>query len=134
MDERQQTAGIFQCHTFMDHRQLQMCIGVINRDTAVFGQQYQKEGNAGQHACYRQVDLIRTQAHACQRGAVGVQYVRQHGQHYNRLNKGSHINLTAAAHTTEGGGCIHRGNCHKEASQGQQINENKNVAEAGLTA
>ena len=107
MDERQQTAGIFQCHAFMDHCQLQMRIRVINGDTAVFCKQYKEEGNAGQHACYRQVNLIRTQAHTCQRGAVGMQHVGKHGQHYHRLNEGCHINLTAAAHTAEGGGCIH---------------------------
>lgn len=45
----------------MNHRQLQMRIRVINRDTAVFCEQHQEEGNAGQHACYRQVNLIRTQ-------------------------------------------------------------------------
>ena len=39
-----------------------------------------------------------------------------------------------ASQLKEGGGCIHRGNCHKEASQGQQIYKYKNVAEAGLTA
>ena len=116
MNQGQQTAGVFQRHAFVNHGQLQVCIGVIHRNAAVFSQHNKEEGNAGQYARHSEIHSVEAQRHAAQGGAAGVQHVGQNRQHNHRLYKSSDIHLAAAAHATKGSGSIHGGHSHEEST------------------
>ena len=110
----------------MDHRELEMCLGVVERHAAVLAEEDCEEGDRDEDEGERVVRpgaAVIAAEQSVQRRVAGQQDEESENREDDRLNEGRELALAARAHAFEGAAGIEGAKDREEASRAEEIEE-----------
>ena len=130
MNHRKVDTREVEAHNLVNHRELEVGLGVINRHTASLDKHNDNEyiGNQQQYDSEVGIQLLRHREDVGKRRVAAEERQCCHRHHQRRLDQCAVERLTGSTHTFERATCIHRSEDKSYTREGEQVCNKDNIA------